>query len=248
MNTPEGFAQVAESLMELPEPPLSVTVDTVHRFYAGDENNAQDVRSMIIACDQLRETFGCAVILVHHTGVSEEAQHRARGSSAWRGALDVEVSVVAGKDGGPLEVIQRKQKDAEMAPALAFRFETVDINGWFDEDNEQVTSVVLKRTEPPAKSQAADESTANMKILRRHWEKSGGEVSADGKPYLTRSALLDGLVKEGNKPSTAEKKVKPSGPLIGDPIKSDLIEPHEHGWVVTDPVWSANWMLGKLDA
>lgn len=248
MNTPEGYAKVADALMSLPEPPLSVTVDTVHRFYAGDENNAQDVRSMIIACDQLRETFGCAVVLVHHTGVSEEAQHRARGSSAWRGALDVEVSVVPGKDGGPMEVIQRKQKDAEMAPPLAFRFETVEINGWLDEDGEQVSSVVLKRTEPPAKTQAADATTSSMKILRRHWEKSGKETSSDGRPYLTRSALVDGLIKEGNKETTAEKKVQPSGPLIGDLLKSGSIEAHEHGWVVTDPVWAANWMLGKLGA
>ena len=51
---------------------------------------------MLNACNGLMKEFDCSVLLVHHTGVSEEAQHRARGSSAWRGALDVEISVVPG--------------------------------------------------------------------------------------------------------------------------------------------------------
>ncbi len=71
---------------------------------------------MLDACGALISEFGCSVILVHHTGVNSETQHRARGSSAWRGALDIEVSIVpTSENGDPMEIIQRKSKDAELA-------------------------------------------------------------------------------------------------------------------------------------
>jgi putative DNA primase/helicase len=80
------------------------------------------------------------VILVHHTGVNAEAQHRARGSSAWRGALDIEISVVPGDT---IEIVQRKSKDAEEAKPVFAELQSVPIKGWLDEDGEQVTSAVL---------------------------------------------------------------------------------------------------------
>ena len=87
-------------------------------FLSGDENSAQDAKSMLDACASLMGDFGCSVLLVHHTGVSEEAQARARGSSAWRGALDIEISVSPAKDDKPITITQRKSKDAEMAAPL----------------------------------------------------------------------------------------------------------------------------------
>jgi len=246
-NKPDGFAKVCESLMAIGQPILSVTVDTVHRFYDGDENSAKDVREMIVACDQIKETFECAVILVHHTGVSEDSQHRARGSSAWRGALDIEVSIVPGNDDTPMQAIMRKAKDSEMAAPLAFRFEQTEIDGWFDEDGDPVTSVVLKRTEPPAKSAAKSEQDSSFRLFRRHWDVAG-EVLPDGRPYLTRSALIDGLIKDGNKPSTAEKKVKPSSPMMSKLIDAGLIEPYEHGWVVVDTGHAGAMALSKFSA
>lgn len=72
---------------------------------------------MLDACATIMQEFDCSVVLVHHTGVSEEAQHRARGSSAWRGALDIEVSVKPGNSDKPIEVLQRKMKDAEESPS-----------------------------------------------------------------------------------------------------------------------------------
>jgi putative DNA primase/helicase len=77
-------------------------VDTLHRFLDGDENSATDAKTMLDACSALIQEFACSVILIHHTGVSSEAQHRGRGSSAWRGALDIEISVVPGT---PIEIV-----------------------------------------------------------------------------------------------------------------------------------------------
>jgi phage/plasmid primase-like uncharacterized protein len=98
LNTPIGYLKVVEHIRTMSCNPSVIVVDTLHRFLAGDENSAQDAKTMLDACNALMQEFACSVILVHHTGVSEEAQHRARGSSAWRGALDFEISIVPAKD------------------------------------------------------------------------------------------------------------------------------------------------------
>jgi len=113
LNTPAGYQRTVENLRKLQDKPKVIIVDTLHRFLQGDENSAQDTKTMLDACSALIIEFGCAVILVHHTGVSNEAQHRARGSSAWRGALDIEISVIPSTDGKPMQLVQRKSKDAE---------------------------------------------------------------------------------------------------------------------------------------
>ena len=159
LNTPTGYMRVVEQVRALPDRPEAIVVDTLHRFLLGDENSAQDAKTMLDACNNLMSEFGCSVILVHHTGVSDEAQHRARGSSAWRGALDIEISIVPAKDGAPMEIVQRKSKDAELAQTVYTELQSVEIPGWIDEDGQPVTSAIVvqankqepKSTKPESK-------------------------------------------------------------------------------------------------
>ena len=103
---------------------------------------------MLDACAGLTAEYGCSVALVHHTGVAEDQQHRARGSSAWRGALDAELSVTpADAPGQPLTLTQRKQKDAELASPLGFVLTPTPLE-WVDEDGEQVVSAVADPVDP----------------------------------------------------------------------------------------------------
>ena len=95
--------------------PKVVVLDTLNRYMKGDENSAQESRAFINNCLALMERYGCIVIVVTHTGVAEDAQGRARGSSAWRGAADTEICVQKSqKFAGLVEVGQKKMKDAEM--------------------------------------------------------------------------------------------------------------------------------------
>ena len=247
LNTVEGYFKVAEAIRALKIKPDVITVDTLHRFMAGDENSAQDAKTMLDACAALMQEFGCTVILVHHTGVSDEAQHRARGSSAWRGALDIEISVVPSKPGKPMEIIQRKSKDAEMAYTVYVELESVAIPNWFDEDGEQVTSAVVVKGEAP---ENAKKTNAGFVSFEKAWWSSGAE-DRGGAPYLTRSALVDygkenGL--EGTKQKRITDAIKPdliSGSFIAPLIESKLIEPHENGWLVIDPGTASGMMLKK---
>ena len=169
LNTPTGYLKVVEQVRMLQERPSVIVVDTLHRFLSGDENSAQDAKTMLDACNNLMMEFSCSVILVHHTGVSEEAQHRARGSSAWRGALDIEISIIPGKDDQPMQIVQRKSKDAEMAEPVFVQLHTVAIPGWRDEDDQQVTSAVVVCADAPTAKKKESKFSSEARVLENAW-------------------------------------------------------------------------------
>lgn len=242
LNTPEGYRRAVNALRSLKKKPDIIVVDTLHRFLSGDENSAQDAKTMLDACAMLIEEFGCSVLLVHHTGVNEEAQHRARGSSAWRGALDIEISIVPAKNDNPMEIVQRKSKDAELAEPIYGELQSVSIPGWIDEDGEQVTSAVFVQCEPPAAERKDSPYAASRKRFERAWFSSGCEMRGSS-PYVSRSALISFLIgNDGYSDSTAKKASMPDGKIIGELLNSGLISPIEHGWEVV----SAEWVTAML--
>ena len=250
LNTAEGYLKVVEAIRAIKIKPDVVTVDTLHRFMAGDENSAQDAKTMLDACAALMREFGCTVILVHHTGVNEEAQHRARGSSAWRGALDIEISVVPAKGDKSMEIVQRKSKDAEMAQTVYVDLQSVAIPGWFDEDGEAVTSAVVIKGEVPEEKQ---KSSGNFFVdFEKAWWSSGAE-DRGGAPYLTKSVMRDyattnGITSfpraeaEGSRRNLIDGK---NAKYINKLIDAGLIEAHENGWIVIDPGTASGMMLKK---
>lgn len=95
--------------------PLLVVVDTLARAMAGnDENSAQDMGAIVASMDQIRQHWGCCVLSVHHTGLGNDTQERARGSSAYRAALDSEFVLRATVDA----VIAKGTKAKDWAPPL----------------------------------------------------------------------------------------------------------------------------------
>lgn len=249
LNTPAGYLKVVEHIRMLPEPPKVIVVDTLHRFLAGDENSAQDAKTMLDACANLMLEFNCTVILVHHTGVSEEAQHRARGSSAWRGALDIEISVIPSSPNQPMQLVQRKSKDAEIAEPIHINLQQVTIPGWYDEDNQPVTSAIAVQAEAPiAPSKKDSKIDAHRKMWENAWWASGAEVR-DELPYLSRSGLKDKLTQDGNAERTVRNMINPSysDKLIGALLQADMIQNTEHGWVMVDEVNASSMLLRKND-
>ena len=247
LNTPAGYLKVVEQVRMLPNKPDAIVVDTLHRFLSGDENSAQDAKTMLDACNALMMEFNCSVILVHHTGVSDEAQHRARGSSAWRGALDIEISIVPGKDDKPMEIVQRKSKDAEMAETVFVSLHQVTIPGWYDEDNQPVTSAVVVQAQAPAEAKKDSKIDNHRKTFENAWWASGAE-ERNGLPYLSRSAMTDYLVQKlAVSEASAKQYIKPSAPgkPISDLLTSQIIEAFEHGWVVIDNTQASAMLIRK---
>ncbi len=132
----ESFHDIKESSINL------VIIDTVARNFGGEENSAKDMGAFIKHMDAIRNRWQCAVLLVHHTGHSEV--NRARGSSAFRAALDAEY--VVKKEEKSVEFKSTKMKDAEEPNPLNFELCSVDL-GIQDEDGDAVNSAVLDLTD-----------------------------------------------------------------------------------------------------
>lgn len=133
-----------ESVHDISQTPINlVIIDTVARnFGGGDENSAKDMGIFIKHMDFIRHRWGCVVLLVHHTGHND--RERARGSSAFRAALDAEY--IVRKDEKLVEFKSTKMKDADEPEPIHFELHSVDL-GITDEDGHPVTSAVLDLTD-----------------------------------------------------------------------------------------------------
>ena len=249
LNTPAGYTKAVDHIRMLKNPPKIIVVDTLHRFLAGDENSAQDTKTMLDACGSIMREFNCSVILVHHTGVSEEAQHRARGSSAWRGALDIEISIVPGGNDKPIEIIQRKAKDTEIAPPIYAELRAVIIPGWFDEDKKEVSSAVVVPVGAPKASKKPSKVDSHRKTFENAWWSAGAD-ERNGLPYLSRQAMTDYLVQKMDiSEASAKVYIKPSaiGKPIADLLVAEIIEAFEAGWIVVDAAQASAMMIRKSE-
>lgn len=117
--------------------PVLVVIDTMARSLPGDadENSAKDVRGFIDACDYIQQRYSCVVLIVHHTGHAEDAKRRARGSSALKGAMDLEI--LLDNDKGTIE--WTKTKDAEPHLPIKYELEKVQYG-----DGAKANSCVVK--------------------------------------------------------------------------------------------------------
>lgn len=249
LDTQAGLLKARDAIAALPVSPALIVVDTLHRFLAGDENSAQDAKAMLDSCAALMAEFRCSVLLVHHTGVSDEAQGRARGSSSWRGALDIEVSVTAKE--GTITIAQKKSKDAELLPAIFAKLSSVAIPGWLDEDGAPVTSAVLAAADGLPVRQKESAANKNRKCFENAWWAAGAEL-LDGLPYLTRAALRQYLsATNGWADGTIDQQLRPSGTpgkLIRDLLDCKFVSAKAHGWQVIDPIRGSGLILAKGSA
>ena len=210
LNTPQGWQHAMQYVRQVAasRPVLAVVVDTLHRFLKGDENSAEDAKTMIDACDAMRREAGCAVWLVHHTGLADGAQNRARGSSAWRGALDVELGING--DGDRKALVQHKMKDAEQARPVQYVLEPVEIAGWTDEDGEPVKGAVVRWLGEVEEGRKPDKSDGAMSEFVAAWRANGCDIDSDGLPVVSASAWRDWLISQGVPERTAKNKTVPS--------------------------------------
>ena len=246
LNTPEGYNKVAEAIRALGVKPCLIVVDTMHRHLLGDENSAQDAKTMLDACARLMKEFDCSVILVHHTGVSEEAQHRARGSSAWKGALDIEISVVPAAENRPIEIVQRKSKDSELAETVYAKLIGVQIPGWLDEDGQPVTTAVVELVEPVESVKKDTKVDESLKRFKRSWFKNHCQMQ-ENMPFVSREGMLQFLIEnDGLSAASANKYCQSSNDkFIGALVNADVLAVLEDGWAIKNEVITSAWMLEK---
>jgi uncharacterized protein YxeA len=116
--------------------PVLLIIDTLARHLFGDENSAKDVMKFLKIVESIRCHFsGCSVMIVTHTGNDENNLHRARGSSATKAAVDIELSINKGI------ITFTKTKDSELPKPIEFKLEQVEI-GTDEETGEMITSCI----------------------------------------------------------------------------------------------------------
>ena len=136
-----GIRRAIANIGMLASDVVMIVFDTTNCYMSGDENKTSDATNYLRCCKAAGSEFGCMVYIVNHTGLSQETQNRARGSSAFKAAVDVEMKV--SKDGWILTLEMTKSKDSELAPAKKFRLETVEVPGYFDATGRPETTCVL---------------------------------------------------------------------------------------------------------
>jgi RecA-family ATPase len=93
MDFVRGAKEFAD-LVGLPDtlsvPPRLVIVDTLSRNFVGDENKQEDMGRFVNSLDQIRDAYGCDILVIHHAN----RQNDLRGSSVLFGAVDVSWALV----------------------------------------------------------------------------------------------------------------------------------------------------------
>lgn len=147
-------------------------------------------------------------------------------------------------------MIQRKSKDAELAPHVCVELKGVNIPGWFDDEGEQISSAVPFITECDGEEDGDSQSRALSNAIKQigdAWRSTGEELH-DDKPYITRSALLSFLInnqslKEGSAEKYVQKGQKKK--LIGLLYDAGMVEEAANGFIIVDKAMASSMLVGR---
>lgn len=139
--------------------PDIVFIDTVARsMLGGDENSARDVGHYIQACEEIRQRFGCTVVLIHHTnkgGLQE------RGSTAFRGAVNFIIRL-SDADG----LIRVESDKARSAAKFEPMFKKLLPLAFTDTDGREIESAVIVDAQQAVQTQDDPLTPVQDKIVR----------------------------------------------------------------------------------
>lgn len=135
----------ANKISDTGHAPKLIIIDTLNRnFGDGDENSTLDMTKFINGIDRLSYRLKCAIIIVHHSGLSDTK--RSRGSSALLGAMDFEYSCKLSGSAGKKFITLTSTKTKDHAPPDPKVFEPVNIQIGTDNDGNPISSVALVET------------------------------------------------------------------------------------------------------
>jgi len=212
MSEPESVAELVDEMAKLVEvagKPQLVVIDTLARSLGGaDENAGKDINLFIVACDEIREQYGCTIMIVHHTG--HQNKERGRGASQINAALDHEFRIEAW-DETRVVMTFTKQKEDKMPEPKMFVKLPVEI---MTDDMEEINSIVLEFTpeKPMAKGSGMPKGQAVLLKLFRELAENG-EVERD----ILKDMYFDRF-DAGNKESTKRKFNRDIRSLVEDDV------------------------------
>jgi hypothetical protein len=195
LNVPAILTAVGVACAALPAPPVAVLIDTVSKFSPGmKENDNGEVAAFLASLSvELRDKFGCTVLLVAHTGHTEAG--RPRGAYVLTANPDAEYIVERPNAQGMTVTVTRERfKDAAALPPLAYCARVVDLER-MNSHGEPVTSLVLDRTEAPqtkARTKGIGKNQERGLAVMREWVRAN-----PGNTHLTTIDLQAILKAQG---------------------------------------------------
>lgn len=249
LDSPGAAARIIAAVREMTgETVVLVIIDTLNNHMSGDENSAKDTRAMINACNIVSTALGATSMLVHHLGHSSESKQRARGSSAWRGALDA--SILVSGETNEIKISCTKMKDS---PEPAERYgwlEPVNL-GWVDEDGQPINGAVFSffadgdlRIPKPKAGKIED----HKKLFKRAWFGCGKAEVREGQPYIAREDLRQFMIDNGTNEKNADQLLKPSareGSIVRDLLDAKIVEKMDKGFAVIEGSFADDLMRAK---
>lgn len=235
---PEGslFTKGLDTIRKEGFKPDLIIVDTLNRFFNGNENGSEDARRFVACCDRLSNENFCPTLWVHHVGWSESAKDRGRGSSVFFTDIDFQYGLEQNAE-GVVTLTQSKNKDGEKNVKKSFRLRPVDLTGLADEDGDPVTSCVLEPCDPPepvavlTERRIADIKYAKAAFLE-HGYLEHGAVCLDR--YNFKAFMRGKLTDKSGKPLTEDAftlQFNPNqhGRFISRLVDTNTIEVVENG-------------------
>lgn len=159
-----------------------VVLDTLaHLFSGADENSSIDAATIVRVCASIRDRYGCAVLVVHHSGKNPGLGPR--GHSSIRAAFDAVLEVKrVGRNRSSLTI--EKMRDGEADRSFDFGLKQIELGQ--GPEGEPVTSCVVEEL-GPARREAAQRTSAENVLL----EALVQTIQRRGEPSRGRFGLPD---------------------------------------------------------
>jgi hypothetical protein len=213
LDSNEGRDTV-RSWVEQHKPDLLI-VDPLANFHIGNENEAQDMRRVTAALDEVRE-MGVAVVLVHHHGKSSVERsnvgHKSRGSSVLPGWYDSHFSLEWAEFGKTVRLrFELRHDETPEDKILRLNRDTLQ----FEIASEEVTQIALVISAIQEIGPADAESVGRHCNMTREWARQwlnkaveeGKLIRTPGRPVLFS---LPGQVR----PTTTVEVPTDHGPVV----------------------------------
>jgi hypothetical protein len=140
--------------------PVAVVLDTLNRSLHGSESEDKDMGAYVHAATAVREAFNCAVVIIHHCGVSGD---RPRGHTSLTGAADAQIAVKRDAAGYVIATVEW-MKDGPEGTTIASRLESVEVG--VDDDGDTITSCIVVPVEDrPAEAATTRKVTRSGRVF-----------------------------------------------------------------------------------
>jgi hypothetical protein len=216
--------------------------DTLARISAGaNENSGEDMGPVMSRFDVVAAATRACIMIIHHNG--KDAAKGSRGWSGIRAHIDTEIEVTE-KDGVRSVTVTKQRELPSKGEAIYFKLQVIEMGRTkFGKPATTCVAIPDDESQEQTPHKPLTKYDQNVQLLERAWHASGAEMR-NNCPYLSRSALMDVIVADGNSQRTAENKVAPGRKdgLIMPMLNAGVMRPFEHGWIFVNPT-QTNAML-----